>query len=308
LECSLAENALFTTVATVRGAGVIDRSMADNMFNDWNVVFVPYCTGDVHVGNKILPSFESDIESNMGNPQCLGRDFPTYLNGYNNSKSALDWARQNFPDVEHLVVGGASAGSLGAQLLSSRVADMWNVEAKGTQFSVMADSYVGVLPDVRPVPELLEFFGACESDQAFPASIEAVCDAKNASMTDLVEALLEDKPDASWLFISSKGDQVQRYYYALVEQGIQGYPFPNLMSEADLYRNMSAMLDAYQGVSPHVTTFYVEGEHHVFLMDKNFTSYKSDTGQLLGGVITEWLASNSSSNSAVIGSQTLSIV
>eukprot|EP00644_Phytophthora_capsici_P009937 jgi/Phyca11/119684/e_gw1.39.235.1 len=260
LECSLAENALFTTVATVRGAGVIDRFMVDNMFKDWNVVFVPYCTGDVHVGNRVLPPFESGIEQQLGNPQCLGKDFSMHMNGYNNSKAALDWALENFPQVEHLVVGGASAGSLGAQLLSARIADMWDVEAKGTQFSVMADSYVGVFPKI-----------------------------------ELVEALIRDKPEGKWLFINSKGDTVQRYYYALVEEGIQGYPFPNLMSEEDLYRNMSAILDAYQTVSPHISRFFVEGDHHVFLMDRNFTSYRSDEGLLLGDVINEWLAPNVSS-------------
>ncbi|EEY66000.1 uncharacterized protein PITG_03538 [Phytophthora infestans T30-4] len=78
LECSLAENALFTTVATVRGAGVIDRFKEDNMFKEWNVVFVPYCTGDVHVGSRVLPAFESGMEQQLGNPQCLGRDFPIW--------------------------------------------------------------------------------------------------------------------------------------------------------------------------------------------------------------------------------------
>ncbi|KAL3673367.1 hypothetical protein V7S43_001083 [Phytophthora oleae] len=295
LECSLAENALFTTVATVRGAGVIDRFMVDNMFKDWNVVFVPYCTGDVHVGNRILPPFESGLEQQLGNPQCLGKNFSMHLNGYNNSKSALDWALQNFPDVENLVVGGASAGSLGAQFLSARIADMWDVDAKGTQFSVMADSYVGVLPESRPVPGLVDYFGGCENGLTFSTEIAAICSTKNASIIELVEALLRDKPEAKWFFINSKGDEVQRYYYALVDEGFQGYPFPNLMSEEDLYRNMSTILNAYHTVSPRVTTFFVDGDHHVFLMDKNFTSYRSDEGLLLGDVINEWMASNSSS-------------
>lgn len=113
-------------------------------------------------------------------------------------------------------------------------------------------------------------------------------------MIDLVDALIEDRPESKWLFVNSKGDEVQRYYYALVGEGIQGiYPTPNLMSEEELYNNMSAILGAYQTVSPHIFTFYVEGDHHVFLMDKNFTSYKSDEGLLLGDIINEWLKSNS---------------
>ncbi|OWZ11726.1 hypothetical protein PHMEG_00015213, partial [Phytophthora megakarya] len=221
------------------------------------------------------------------------------MNGYNNSKSALDWALKNFPDVDNLVVAGASAGSLGAQFFSAHIADMWDVDAKRTQFSIMADSYVGILPESHPVPELVEYFGGCENGLAFPSDIAVVCSTENATIIDLVEALIEDKPEAKWLFINSKGDEVQRYYYALVEEGIQGYPFPNLMSGEDLYTNMSKILDAYQTVSSHITTFYVEEDHHVFLMDKNFTSYKSDAGLFLGDVINQWLASNSSIGSNV---------
>ncbi|KAG7385143.1 hypothetical protein PHYBOEH_009170 [Phytophthora boehmeriae] len=261
------------------------------MFKDWNVVFVPYCTGDVFIGNKVVPARESGIEGQLGNPQCLGLDYPMHMNGYNNTMSALSWALQNYPDVDQLVLAGSSAGSLGSQLYSAQVAKMWDVDAKGTKFSVMADSYVGFFPSNHPIGETMEYFGACSNGLDYPERITAACKAKTASTAEIVEALLERRPTDDWLFINSMGDQLQRYYYALVEQGIQGFPFSKLMSEEDFYRNVSEILEAYQSVNPHVSTIYMEGKQHTFLMDSNFTDYKSNENVRLGDYINNWLAS-----------------
>ncbi|KAE8910796.1 hypothetical protein PF005_g17717 [Phytophthora fragariae] len=45
-----------------------------------------------------------------------------HLNGYNYAKAVLDWALENFPDPELLVIGGYSAGSLGAHIWSAKIA------------------------------------------------------------------------------------------------------------------------------------------------------------------------------------------
>jgi Pectinacetylesterase len=34
------------------GSGIYDRGNASNPLADWNLVYVPYCTGDVHAGNN----------------------------------------------------------------------------------------------------------------------------------------------------------------------------------------------------------------------------------------------------------------
>ncbi|GMF12599.1 unnamed protein product [Phytophthora lilii] len=297
LQCSLGASATFSTAATASSSGVLDRSLEDNMFKDWNVVFIPYCTGDIHIGNRVTAAYESGIETLLGNSQCLGLDYAMHMNGYNNTMAVLDWARENYPDVEDLIVGGESAGSLGAQVHSARIAEMWDVDAKGTRFSVLADSYVGVVPQDDPAAELLVYYGACTNDFGLSEDTVAACEAGTATTIEMIEALLQAQTDGNWLFINSKGDLTQRYFYALVDEGILGYPFSDLISEEVFYANMSTILDAYQTVSSRITTFYVEGTKHVFLADANFTSYESDEGLLLGDVINAWLVTNSSLNS-----------
>jgi hypothetical protein len=299
IQCSLGANNTFTTAAASFSAGVFDRSVPDNMFKDWNIVSIPYCTGDIHIGNRVTAPYESGVEALLGNPQCLGLDFAMHMNGYNNTMAVLDWALENYPDVDDLIVGGASAGSLGAQVHSAKIAERWDVVAKGARFSVLADSYVGVVPADRPASELLVYYGACTNDFGLSEDVVAACESGTAMTIELIEALLLAQPEGNWLFIDSKGDVTQRYYYALVDQGIRGYPFSDLISEEVFFSNMSAILDAYQSVSSRITTFYVEGTKHVFLADSNFTSYESVDGLLLGDVINAWLASNSSVNSSV---------
>ncbi|KAE9054677.1 hypothetical protein PF010_g32432 [Phytophthora fragariae] len=80
-----------------------------------------------------------------------------HLNGYNNAKTVLDWALENFPDPEQLVIGGYSAGSLGAQIWSVKAAKMWEVGQRGTRcrradLACVPDR--GGQPIVRPLTPL----------------------------------------------------------------------------------------------------------------------------------------------------------
>ncbi|KAG7395952.1 hypothetical protein PHYBOEH_003031 [Phytophthora boehmeriae] len=274
------------------------------MFRDWNVVFVPYCTGDVHIGNRITEDFESEYVEQLGNSQCLGLNYSMHMNGYNNTMAALDWALQNYPDVDNLVVAGESAGSLAAQIHSAHIAKMWEIDARGARFSVIPDSYVGVQPEEIPGSVSLSYYGACRNDFNWPDDIAAACDAGTASTTEMTEALMEAEPQGNWLFINSKGDLTQRYFYAVIEDGIEGYPYTNLISEEDFYSNMTAILNAYKAVSSRVTTFYVEGTKHVFLADSNFTAYESDEGLLLGDAINALLSGSSVNSTSITNSST----
>ncbi|KAE8954024.1 hypothetical protein PF005_g32837, partial [Phytophthora fragariae] len=101
-----------------------------------------------------------------------------HLNGYNNAKTVLDWALENFPDPEQLVIGGYSAGSLGAQIWSVKAAKMWEVGQRApdnesavgrtsTKFQVLADK------SKTHASSLVKCFGGC--DLSFPASLTEGC-------------------------------------------------------------------------------------------------------------------------------------
>ncbi|RLN95605.1 hypothetical protein BBJ28_00025107, partial [Nothophytophthora sp. Chile5] len=133
LQCQLGASSLITTSAVVTDSGIMDRSIEDNLFNDYNIVYLPYCTGDLFVGNKYLEPYESVYNQALGNQQCLGQNMGMYMNGYNNTMAVMKWALENYPDPEHIIVGGFSAGSLGAQMWSAYVANAWQTEEKSTK-------------------------------------------------------------------------------------------------------------------------------------------------------------------------------
>lgn len=87
----------------VNGAdpGLPGRSRTDLVTKDWNIVYMPYCTGDVHVGNRNA----TYVDTTGGQPSLTWRH-----NGYNNTLAAANYAKTQFPNVNKLLVTGFSAG------------------------------------------------------------------------------------------------------------------------------------------------------------------------------------------------------
>uniref|UniRef100_K3WPQ5 Carboxylesterase type B domain-containing protein n=1 Tax=Globisporangium ultimum (strain ATCC 200006 / CBS 805.95 / DAOM BR144) TaxID=431595 RepID=K3WPQ5_GLOUD len=290
LQCSLGASPTFTSNAVPSSTGILNRTNTDNVFQDWNIIHIPYCTGDLHIGNAVHEPVDSAMGKRLGRSQCMGQNMSTHLNGYENSLSALKWALANYPNPEHLIIGGASAGSLAAQALSVVVADMWDVEKKSIRYSVLGDSYVGVLPEEKkPSGIVLDYFGTCDVELKVPAGVVSDCKKHTLSVTELYSSLIKQLPFSDWLFIDSKSDKTQRKFYALLDQGILGYPFTNLISGDDFFASMTKMIDAYKTVSSRISTFFVESDKHVYLAYENYGAAASGAGLLLGDFLKQWL-------------------
>lgn len=87
----------------VNGAdpGLPLRSRTDLPTKDWNIVYMPYCTGDVHIGNNLATYSDT-----------TGQEPPLswHHSGYNNTVAAAEYAADRFPNVEKMLVTGFSAG------------------------------------------------------------------------------------------------------------------------------------------------------------------------------------------------------
>lgn len=70
----------------------------------WNIVYVPYCTGDVHTGNKVGVFDDVDPKNPL-----------TYsFHGYRNSVAVANWLGKYFPNQDNMLITGFSAGGAGA--------------------------------------------------------------------------------------------------------------------------------------------------------------------------------------------------
>lgn len=73
--------------------------------SDFNLVFLPYCTGDVHTGNNVIV---------YEDPSGVGEPLEFHHNGHNNVALATMWMNKQFPAIDRLFVTGCSAGGAGA--------------------------------------------------------------------------------------------------------------------------------------------------------------------------------------------------
>jgi hypothetical protein len=94
--------------------GIGDNGDSKNAFRDWSVVFIPYCTGDLHIGNAT----KSYTFNN--------KKFEIHYSGRNNSTAALAWVFSNFEETDKILVAGESAGAFGSAFYAPYVADHYS--------------------------------------------------------------------------------------------------------------------------------------------------------------------------------------
>lgn len=83
----------------------------------WNIVYVPYCTGDIYVGDKT---------NVYEDPTGQEEDLVFHHNGVRNLLALGSWVKNNLPKPTQLAVAGCSAGSVGATLLYSELAELFD--------------------------------------------------------------------------------------------------------------------------------------------------------------------------------------
>ena len=91
------------------GSGIFDLTDARNPLADYSMVYAPYCTGDVHIGNS----------SHEYGPQLT-----VHHKGYINASTALNDLATQFPDATQIVVTGESAGSIPTPLYAGLAHDL----------------------------------------------------------------------------------------------------------------------------------------------------------------------------------------
>ena len=125
--------------------GYFDVSNPENPIAGDSIVYVPYCTGDVHEGNTT---------------HDYGQGVVIEHRGYANAIKALDYLVATYPDAAQVVVTGESAGSVPTAMFGALVADRLP-DAGVVTFGDSSGAY----PDVDPVN------AAVGAVWGFPASV-----------------------------------------------------------------------------------------------------------------------------------------
>ncbi len=107
--------------------GIFDLDDARNPFAGWSMVYVPYCTGDLHLGTVTTP---------------YSATLTVQHKGFVNGTAALDALASTFPRATEIVVAGESAGAAPAPLYAGLASDL----LPDASVTVLADG-AGSYPD-----------------------------------------------------------------------------------------------------------------------------------------------------------------
>ena len=120
--------------------GIFDFENTENPFADYDMVFVPYCTGDVHIGS-------GERDYTYKNASGTEINYTAHHNGFENSMESLNWIYDNFTAVDNIVVAGSSAGAIAASFYSGLIAEHY----PSSPVVVLADAAGGYRTPLLPV-------------------------------------------------------------------------------------------------------------------------------------------------------------
>jgi hypothetical protein len=232
--------------------GIFDLSNPDNPFADYTFVFVPYCTGDVHLGD-ITREYSPELTVEH--------------NGFVNGTTALAYLTENYPDADQVVVVGLSAGSAAAPVYAGLVSDA----LPDAHLTVLADSS-GAYPDE---PDLnVEILGQWGTFETMPDwEVNAGLTARDWSIPRFwIQAGLHD-PEIVLARFDHAYDEVQTLFMELA-----GLAPSNLVASIDT--NEAAIEDA--GVIQH--SYTAPGHDHGIVVGGEF--YEMEVN---GVTLVDWV-------------------
>lgn len=232
--------------------GIFDFARPDNPFKDASVLFVPYCTGDVHIG---------DATVRYGDPSWNPR--PVEHRGWRNVSNVVRWARQEVKAPERLIVSGASAGSYGALFHALTFSQLY----PGAALTVIGDSGLPLLANYGPV---LDRWGATNVIRADWGGTSE--DPDTVTLLTAHERIARLRPDAVIVHITSQNDAVQRAFYIMSGSG-------------EAKRVTFELLEALQERIPQFRAFVIDGPDHGLMRTDKFYTYEVN-----GVGLTKWIA------------------
>lgn len=217
---------------------ILDRS-PENPFADYNLVYVPYCTGDVHSGDA-----EKTYEG-------LGQKKVMHHKGRPNLVAFLKRVTATLPDPEKVVLSGSSAGGFGAAASYDVV------------HSYFPTNRVYLIDDSGPVfiengiPKNLR--DAWYASWNLKATFGTLCPNCQNDLSDMINIMAKKYPGERLSLLSYTEDQVIRGFF-----GNQ-----NAMT---FKGNLYDLADRRLATQPNFKYYYVTGDSHTFLGSPGKTS------------------------------------
>jgi len=235
--------------------GVFDLADERNPFADYSLVFVPYCTGDVHLGNATTE---------------YAPGLTIQHKGYVNGTAALDHLFAAFPSATEVVVMGESAGSVAAPLYAGLVAD----RLPGARVTVLANGSGGTpdLPD-DITDRMIAGWGLADVIPPWPENADVTVE-QWASVPGLFIQSGRHAPEIVFARIDYAYDARQRLGLSLF-----GVPADDLLSLIDANETQ------IEAAGVNLLSYVAPGDDHTALSSGRFYSESPD-----GEMLVDWVA------------------
>lgn len=256
--------------------GVFNRADPANPVRDYNFVFVPYCTGDVHAGNNPNGS----VNAILDNQEFVG---------FANVGHYLARLVPTFPGMTDVLLTGQSAGGFGTN----------------ANFVQVSDAFPGVavdLVDDAGPPMRAPFLATClqekwidlwNLDQTFLPACQGQCTDPNKVFLDNFQHLVTTHPDSRFGLVSSTGDETIRGFFGFGDNNCDGFS----PLSAETYRTGLLDIRDTLATSGNYGDYYFPGIDHTTLL----TDF--DTRTVAGVPFTTWFGNLLSGTATHVGPQ-----
>ena len=244
--------------------GVFNKDSADNPLADWNFIYVPYCTGDVHAGDKE----NGGVDGVFGSQQFVG---------YRNVALYLERLVPTFADASHILVTGQSAGGFGAAFNYDRIADAWPT----AQVTLLDDSGPP-FSDAYLAPCMQDLWRSLWNlDATIPLDCDDCFGPNGGGISNLAPYLAAKHPGQRFGLYSALRDSVIRTFFGFGMNDCKG----GVMSGEVFEAGLTDLRDNTLGDDPAWATFYAPGINHTITAGPGF--YTTEVGDTR---LVDWLA------------------
>lgn len=252
---SFGANNFSTWAANYGSVGIFDANNVNNPARDFNMVYIPYCTGDVHSGSQTGITVPGP-----GSPS--NQSFV----GYTNVGLAMSRIIPTFPGVTQVLLTGASAGGFGALVNYDRVAQDFcptPVTLLDDSGPPMSDAYLAPCLQQR----WRNLWGLT---QAIPSNCPQATQPNGGGIINAISCLAQKYPDGRLSILSSTQDSVITAFYGFGQNNcanVDGFAAP--LPGASYTAGLNDLRTNFMMPSPAWGSYYIPGTTHTFIINNN---------------------------------------
>ena len=254
-----------------------------NPIKDWNMVYIPYVTGDVFFGSKP----DGTIPNVEGKFQFVGK---------NNMQKFIARIVPTFKDAKVVLLAGSSAGGIGSLLNYTYLADAYIDQGNGARVFVLDDA--GPFFDDQHLEVCMQkwyrdIYGLNDS---LPKECEGCFQADGGGMVKGLLSYLADKYPKLVMggFVDSNQDEIMKFFFSeglencsFIDNPIVGlFAYPENRYPEALQHLLN---DLVPGGKERISSYVWEGDLHqnLFMTATDDRFYQKNG---LDKTVAEWLA------------------